>query len=160
MAQKKNFCKIILAPSPCFVEDADALIASLPFGEGEETIGRIGHLDEPMEAAAFAVLVKERIGADSVLLSDAGKPVYRVAVLGGEGGDFIGAAVAAGADTYVSGFLGYHPMVDAPEMGINLIEAGHFFTEHPVCERLADWIRAYDPNVEIVMLNSNRLKRI
>ena len=36
MAQKKNFCKIILAPSPCFVEDADALIASLPFGEGEK----------------------------------------------------------------------------------------------------------------------------
>ena len=35
MAQKKNFCKIILAPSPCFVEDADALIASLPFGENE-----------------------------------------------------------------------------------------------------------------------------
>ena len=36
MAQKKNFCKIILAPSPCFVEDADALISSLPFGEGEK----------------------------------------------------------------------------------------------------------------------------
>lgn len=36
MAQKKNFCKIILAPSPCFVEDADALIASLPFGEDEK----------------------------------------------------------------------------------------------------------------------------
>lgn len=36
MAQKKNFCKIILAPSPCFVEDANALIASLPFGEGEK----------------------------------------------------------------------------------------------------------------------------
>ena len=36
MAQKKNFCKIILAPSPCFVEDANALISSLPFGEGEK----------------------------------------------------------------------------------------------------------------------------
>ena len=36
MAQKKNFCKIILAPSPCFVEDAGALISSLPFGEGEK----------------------------------------------------------------------------------------------------------------------------
>ena len=36
MAQKKNFCKIILAPSPCFFEDADTLIASLPFGEDEK----------------------------------------------------------------------------------------------------------------------------
>ena len=36
MAQKKNFCKIILAPSPCFSEDADMLISSLPFGENEK----------------------------------------------------------------------------------------------------------------------------
>ena len=36
MAQKKNFCKIILAPSPCFSEDADTLISTLPFGESEK----------------------------------------------------------------------------------------------------------------------------
>ncbi len=36
MAQKKNFCKIILAPSPCFSTDADTLIATLPFGESEK----------------------------------------------------------------------------------------------------------------------------
>ena len=130
---------------------------TVPFGSDGEAIGRIGTLDAPMRLADFAAHVKSALGAPAVLCADAGCEVYRVALLGGEGEDDLSAARAAGADTYVSGRLGYHTMTDAPENGINLIEAGHFYTEHPVCERLATLVAEADPAIECVRFFSNKI---
>ena len=93
-------------------------------------------------------------------LGDAGKPVRRVAVLGGGGADDVYAAEAAGADTYVTGELKYHQLCDAPEGGINLIEAGHFYTEQPVTEVLAALIRETVPGSVCEIFHSNRVKAI
>lgn len=121
---------------------------------GEEGIGRIGRLPQAMSATEFARLVKERLNAPTVLVSDAGLPVRRVAVLGGGGADDVAAAQAAGADTYVTGELKYHQLTDAPEMGINLLAAGHFHTEDPVCERLRQWLLAADASLTVELFHS------
>ena len=128
------------------------------FGEGG--IGRVGELPSPTSAEELALTVKELLGAKGVLLSDCGKICRRVAVLGGEGGDDLGAAIAAGADTYISGRLGYHTMTDAPDMGINLIEAGHFYTENPVCTALVEMIREADAAIDCDVYHSNKIKLI
>ena len=101
-----------------------------PFGDG---IGRIGELAEKTSLADFARLTKDKLSAPAVQIADAKKEVSRVAVLGGSGKDELYAALAAGADTFVSGELGHHTLTDAPDLGINLIEAGHFYTEDHVC---------------------------
>ncbi|MBR2622198.1 MAG: Nif3-like dinuclear metal center hexameric protein [Clostridia bacterium] len=134
------------------VEDA------VPFGD--DSIGRIGTLKNEMTAEEFARLVAERLDAPAVTLSDAGRSVRRVAVLGGGGGDFMRAALSAGADTYVTGDAGFHHIVDAPQLGINLIVAGHHHTEHPVCERLADMIRSLIPEASVTVMNSYTAKTI
>lgn len=97
------------------------------FGEGG--IGVIGSLPEAVTGASLADRVKAALGAPLVLLGDSGRPVCRVAVVGGSGKDEIGAALAAGADALVSGRLSYETVNEASELGITLIEAGHFFTE-------------------------------
>jgi dinuclear metal center YbgI/SA1388 family protein len=117
--------------------------------EGEEALGRIGLLAEQTSLQAFARTVRETLGSPLVLLGDAGRTVQRVAVLGGEGKDEIGAAVAAGADTFVSGRLGYHNLLDAAAYGINLVEAGHFYTELPVVEALRDRLLKLDPTLDV-----------
>ncbi len=127
---------------------------------GDEGIGRIGALPTPMSAEDFARLVKERLGAPAVFLGDAGLPVCRVAVLGGSGGDDIGAAREAGADTYLSGNLGYHDMTDAPEAGMNLLEAGHFFTEQPVTATLEEWLYEIDATLSVEQFYSNTVKTV
>lgn len=127
-----------------------------PFGE--EGIGRIGTLSSPMTGEEFARLVKERLCAPAVHLGDAGLPVSRVAVLGGSGGDDLPFARRAGADTYLSGTLGYHDLTDAPEAGMNLLEAGHFFTEQPVVRVLAEWLSEIDPTLEVLEYVSNTVK--
>ncbi len=130
------------------------------FGSDEAGLGRIGTLEKTMAAEELAALVKEKLACPFVLLSGCGKLSYKVALVGGEGSDEIRAAIAAGADTFVSGRLGYHGMVDAPENEINLIEAGHFFTEYPVCTRLSDMVREADACIETKIIFSNKIKAI
>jgi len=126
--------------------------------EGEGNIGRVGKLPEKLEIEEFASAVKEAIGAPDVRFAGGGHPVYRVAVISGDGGKLISAARAAGADTFVSGELGYHNLLAADEQGINLVEAGHFYTEDPVCDRLAEILAAIDPEIETVYMKSCAIK--
>jgi putative NIF3 family GTP cyclohydrolase 1 type 2 len=46
-------------------------------------------------------------------------------------------------------------MEDAPEMGINLIEAGHYFTEQPVLDFFESLLSKIDPTLVIQKLESN-----
>ena len=120
------------------------------FGPEGEEMGRIGDLCATVSAKEYAQTVCEKLNISTVLLSGE-RPVRRVAVLGGEGGDFVDAAIRAGADLLVAGRIGYHRMLDGAEEGIALIEAGHFATEVAVCEKLAALVRAADPTVEVVL---------
>lgn len=125
---------------------------SMPFGEGAEKMGRVG--DFPTSALEeFAAHVKKKLGSPFVLYCG-NRTVKRVAVLGGNGDDDISAAKAAGADTYVSGRLGYHPLSAAIEDGINLIEAGHFYTENPVLPFLASLVKNADPTIPTIITDS------
>ena len=126
-----------------------------PFGENGEAIGRIGTLEAPTTLAELAATVKRATGAEAVQVSNAGNPVYRVAVLGGSGSDDVRAAAQAGADTYVSGELKHSYLTDAPECGINLIAAGHFYTENLVCERIRELVLEADDRICVDLTNSN-----
>jgi dinuclear metal center YbgI/SA1388 family protein len=127
-----------------------------PFGPEGEKMGRIGTIPAPLSLDIFAKYVGRILGTPAVLYSGA-KTVRHVAVLGGNGDDFIDAAIEAGADTLVSGRLGYHPMTDAKECGINLIEAGHYYTERPVLSALSDMIGSADTAIETVIVDSNSI---
>ena len=130
----------------------------VPFGEGG--LGRVGELSEECDLDDFADSVKLQLAADGIRVADACNSVKRVAVVGGEGKDFISDAIAAGADTYVSGNLSYHSMVDASEIGINLIEAGHYFTEFPVTEFLEQLARDIDGETYVEVVESNMIRLV
>ena len=69
------------------------------------------------------------------------RPVQKIALIGGDGKDLIDAAMACGADTLVTGSAGYNAVLDASENGLNILEAGHYYTEAPVLAHLADICR-------------------
>ena len=131
-----------------------------PFApEGEVPCGRIGALSSPLDADALAARVCDALHIPHVLVSGDGE-CRTVAVLGGEGGDFVGAARRAGADAFVSGRIGYHRLLDGAEDGIVLIEAGHFATEVAVCHALADMVRSIDPGLTVDVYTTPSLREV
>lgn len=66
--------------------------------------------------------------------------VSRVAICTGSGGDMIYPAIASGADVLVTGEMKYHDELDAADLGLSFITAGHFETEAPVLPRLKELV--------------------
>lgn len=125
---------------------------TVPFGEGN--MGRVGTVTETT-ADAFALTVRQALDAPTVSYADGGRPVRRVAVLGGEGKDLIADAAATGADLFLSGSLGYHPLTDVVQGGMTLMQAGHYETEAPVLEVLEAWAKEAVPGVYTQRFASN-----
>ena len=91
------------------------------------------------------------------MLFRSGRKVKRVALIGGSGGDEIALAAQNGADTYVTGDMKYHQLLSAADFNVNLITAGHFFTEYPVCFFLRETVRSLCPETEVETVFSNRI---
>lgn len=142
------------------VNDTLAALLSLRdvecFGEGN--LGRIGNLPREMEFDEFTEFAKQKIGSDCLKVANAYNTVNRVALVGGDGKDYVASAIAAGADTYVSGRLSYNVMEEAAELGINLVEAGHYHTEAPVLEVLSELITSIDLGLTVDIANSNMIE--
>lgn len=121
-------------------------------------MGRVGRLEEPMDLADFVRFVSRSLGCNGVRYAGAGKPVCRMAVGGGACGDFEDDAIRAGCDTFVTADLSYHQFLDAKGKGINLIDAGHFSTEDPVCEKLVQYVS--DRFQELVVTKSTSHREV
>lgn len=120
----------------------------------EETgVLRAGVLDEPMDLGEFAARVGKTLGCNGVRYADAGRRVHRVAVGGGACGEFEDAAIRANCDTFVTADLSYHQFLDAKEKGINLVDAGHFPTEDPICHELIGYLQTRFPGLQIQKAN-------
>lgn len=124
-----------------------------PFGE----FGRIGRINGEIHSLKELLkFVKERLHTDGLKYFDAGTDPRIVATVAGSGGDFLNDAILAGCDTFITGELKHHHYVEAKNFGINLIEAGHFATENPICGVLCGYIAAQLPNITVKIADSNR----
>lgn len=106
--------------------------------------------------ADFLATVSCRLDCLGLRYIDGGKSVHRVAVGGGACADELNNAASAGCDTFVTADVRYHEFCAAAEMGINLIDAGHFETENPICEKLADFVRQSFTELQVMRSESHR----
>lgn len=113
-----------------------------------ENLLRVGSIPE-MPLDAFLRQVKTILGCPGLRYSDSGVPCRKIAVGGGACGSELELAKAAGCDTFVTSDIKYNQFWDAKDLGMNLIDAGHFYTENPVCAVLAERIRGAFPEVEV-----------
>ncbi len=111
-------------------------------------IGRIG-CTAPTAMSAFVPAVQKALKAPGIRFWDAGRPVEKVAVVGGSGGSDLAAAAGCGCDTLVTGEIKYHQWLDGREMGLNLVEAGHFCTENPVLLPVSALLRTRFPDLTV-----------
>ncbi len=106
--------------------------------------------------ADFLSTVKTALGCEGLRYVDGGKPVRKVAVGGGACASELMDAYRAGCDTFVTSDVKYNQFWDAKDLGLNLIDAGHFYTENPITACLAEKIAAYFPEVEVKISETHR----
>lgn len=104
----------------------------------------------------FLPHVKEALHCDGLRYVNGGKPVHRVAVGGGACASELMDAVHAGCDTFVTADVKYNQFWDAHDLGLNLIDAGHFATENPVVSLLAAKIAAAFPDITVKISETHR----
>ncbi len=123
-----------------------------PAGTNEEGIPygllRCGEVGE-QALDDFLADVQVALGCEGLRYVDGGKPVRKVAVGGGSCAGAMLEALHAGCDTFVTADIKYNQFWDAKDLGLNLIDAGHFHTENPVVAVLAEKLQAAFPNVEV-----------
>ena len=101
-------------------------IISLRSGALGGGIGAIGEFADPVSLESALETVRRRLMPEWIKAAGPlKKTVRRVAVLGGSGGEFVGAAHGAGADLFVTGDVKYHQALDAEAVGMPLADIGH-----------------------------------
>jgi dinuclear metal center YbgI/SA1388 family protein len=108
-------------------------------------VGRVG-IPQVNSLARLAAMVAERLDAVGLRVAgDLERPLGRVAVIPGSGGDLLGAAIAAGADAVVTGDVRHHSAVSAVARRVAVVDAGHTATERPGMRALYAAIRSMEP---------------
>ena len=105
-------------------------------------LGRIGRLEQATTLDVFAAKVKEVLDCDGLRLTGSRDlRVHKVALCGGAGAGLLQTAHRQGADVLVTGDVKYHDARQAEELGIAVIDAGHFATEKLMIQRVAEALR-------------------
>ncbi len=103
-------------------------------------LGRIGKLASDISLDQFIVQCKQLLQCNTVrvVATDQNCIVRKIAVCGGSGAMLIREAARQGADVLVTGDVKYHEALTAKELGLTVIDAGHFATEKIMATALAN----------------------
>jgi dinuclear metal center YbgI/SA1388 family protein len=111
--------------------------------------GRYGLIEAPMELKPYAEKIKLALNGAAVRAYDAGKPVHKVCVGSGGSGGIMPYVLEAECDTFITGDVRHPVFCEARDMGLNLIDAGHFATEDIMCDLLINELSKRAPKLEV-----------
>jgi dinuclear metal center YbgI/SA1388 family protein len=118
-------------------------------------LGMIGELEKPMSETDFLEFVKEKMQCGGIRHSALlGKPIKKVAVLGGSGSFAINNAKQAGADIFLTADLKYHNFYEA-ENQLVLADIGHFESERFTKNYIVDFLKKKILNFAIIFSEEN-----
>ncbi|BAY60332.1 hypothetical protein NIES22_03910 [Calothrix brevissima NIES-22] len=117
--------------------------------------GRVGTIEPVMSLKDLLAVIHSRLTPKNLLVSpsaDLQQEISRIAVLGGSGAGYISAVVKTGATAYLTSDCKFHQFQESRDRNLILIDAGHYATERPACDRLVqklrylnlDWVKLSD----------------
>ncbi|WP_085833633.1 Nif3-like dinuclear metal center hexameric protein [Clostridium merdae] len=118
-----------------------------PYGGDGLWEGLVGNLTQDLTPVAFAQYVKQSLFCAGLKYVDGGKAIKKVALCGGAGADLLEDAFHAGVDAFVTADTKHHQLLLAQELGITLVDAGHFNTEDIVILPLKNSLQEQFPTV-------------
>ncbi len=104
--------------------------------------GRVGDLPESQSLQVLLQTIQTLLSPPRLLHSptlNLQQSIRRVAVLGGSGASYLSAVAETGAQVYLTADCKFHQFQESRDLGIALVDAGHYATERPACDRLVNW---------------------
>ncbi|HID24214.1 MAG TPA: Nif3-like dinuclear metal center hexameric protein [Planctomycetaceae bacterium] len=112
--------------------------------------GRCGHLPRAMTLDELISLVKDRLKvAHLQFVGDERMTVNRMAIACGAAAEFLSDALEQNCQVFLTGEARFHACVEARTRGLGLLLPGHYATERPAMERLAEMLTARFPDLSV-----------
>lgn len=121
-------------------------LESIAVVEGECLL--TGELPTELSVEEFALYVKERLDCRGVRFTKGKKSIKKVAVGCGAGGDYVFNCEKLGADAFVTGEIKHHQIIKANEIGLTVVDAGHYKTEDVIISVLVKLLSEKFANTE------------
>ena len=117
--------------------------------------GVIGQLAEPLAADDFVKAVKKAFDVECAMCNELlRRPVQKVAICGGAGDFLLDAAIAQGADAFITGEMHYHQYFGY-EQTIQICVIGHYQSEQFTTEVFRDILEKECPGVKTFIAETN-----
>lgn len=147
----------------CRMCDAAAARLSLPMEEAVEEandpefqvqkkgIGFLSTLREPVTFKNYAQTVKDAFGLEAVMIyGNPEQKIQKIAMVPGSGRSMIQNAVRKGADVLITGDFGHHEGLDAMDMGLCVMDAGHYGLEQVFIHDMEEFLKERVGDCEIL----------
>ncbi|MBI1334083.1 MAG: Nif3-like dinuclear metal center hexameric protein [Armatimonadetes bacterium] len=156
----------MICPSRLVDDVVEALVEKHPYEQPafdviplrplvEQPLGRIGTLDAPTKLSDFRLKCEKAFGGPALAWGDPGKPIERVAVVGGAGDHSWHDALRDGADAFVTGEVKHHIAKEASDAGLAILSCGHFATENPGMGSLMEMFDEHFPHLRCKLYTPN-----
>lgn len=119
-------------------------ISPLTPDDGDQALGLIGTLAQPTRLDTLLDQVRTHLPSPHARLACTTPEtlVTKVACVGGAGSSLFPEAIEAGADVLITGDVSHHVALDALTLGLPLIDAGHYHTEHCAMAHVIEYLGA------------------
>ncbi len=125
----------------------------------ESGLGRILELKKEDNVHNISKIIKEKLNLKNMRIAgDENKKVKKIAVLTGAGGSMI-PEIDNTVDLYITGDLKHHETLDALEMGLTLIDIGHYESENIFSELIKKDLKEFF-NGKIIQAKENQVFKI
>ena len=93
-------------------------------------LGRYGKLNESITLKELCLDLKSKLNMGHIrVVGDLDDKINKVAIVTGSGADMVKKAYKAGCDVLITGDIKYHDAQDSIDMGMKVIDCGHFDSE-------------------------------
>lgn len=109
-------------------------------------------IEDEISVGEYAKKVKEAIffGKCSWIFGNLDTKISKLAVVPGSGRSMISEAKSTGADVFLTGDIGHHEGLDAVDMGMCVIDAGHYGLEQVFIDDMKDLIRTHFSDMNVI----------
>lgn len=120
-----------------------------PFAFDGENIGYTGTYNEAITFEELLSKVKKITNCPCPTYSAPNKTVKKAVIVCGAFSEGAEGAKSVGADTFISGEIKHHAMIDAYDEGVGAIGAGHYYSEIIAVECLSEILKKFDIDISV-----------